>query len=119
MGAKSSEMRLVILLTLLCFHSILSFFPFSSSTVGYYADCNPSAQIFGLTLAGSHTTSAALGWIIKFLAENQDVQSRLRSEIRTAYGQAVEKGREPTFEELSQRRHPYIEAVVEEALRCH
>jgi cytochrome P450 len=66
-----------------------------------------------------HTTSAALGWIIKFLAENQDVQLRLRSEMRSAYGQAVEEGREPTFEELNQTRHPYIEAVVEEALRCH
>ncbi|ORY04451.1 cytochrome p450 monooxygenase [Clohesyomyces aquaticus] len=76
-------------------------------------------EVFGLTLAGLHTTSAALGWIVKFLAENQDVQSRLRSELRSAYGKAVEERREPKFEELNHPRHPYLEAVVEEALRCH
>lgn len=56
---------------------------------------------------------------MKFLAENQDVQSRLRSELRGTYAEAVEEQREPTFEELNHPRHPYLEAVVEEALRCH
>jgi cytochrome P450 len=60
-----------------------------------------------------------MGWIVKFLTENQDVQSRLRSELHSAYPKALQEHRIPTFEEVNEDKHPYMEAVIEEALRLH
>ncbi|KAK7734290.1 hypothetical protein SLS53_007940 [Cytospora paraplurivora] len=83
-------------------------------------DVASKIQIFGLVLAGLHTTGSALAWIVKYLTENPDVQSKLRSHLHTAFAQALVEGRSPTYAEMTRGKPlPYLEAVVEESLRCH
>lgn len=80
----------------------------------------PRKQVFGLILAGLHTTGSALAWIVKYLTENQHVQSKLRSELHSAHAEALAEGRSPSYAEFTRGKPlPYLEAVVEEALRCH
>jgi len=75
-------------------------------------------QAFGNHIAGLHTTSASMVWILKYLTENQAVQGRLRAELQNAFPAAVqEDNRLPTSAELMKANLPYVEAVIEETLR--
>ena len=68
-----------------------------------------------LLFAASDTTSSAVARILHQLALNQDVQTRLRQEIRDA---VKEKGRpveQWDYDELMAL--PYLDAVVRETLR--
>ncbi|MCJ1431698.1 hypothetical protein MMC27_001053 [Xylographa pallens] len=76
-------------------------------------------QIFGELIAGHHTTGAALSWILKFLTENPLIQSKLRSALHSACTAADKDNRFPSFAELNRATIPYLEAVIEEALRLH
>ncbi|KAH6919090.1 cytochrome P450 [Coprinopsis sp. MPI-PUGE-AT-0042] len=71
------------------------------------------AQISTFTFAGMDTTSSALGRLLWLLSEKQDVQDRLRAEIREAkeqYGQL-------SYDELMAL--PYLDAVCRETLRMY
>ncbi|GLA34903.1 hypothetical protein AnigIFM63309_009086 [Aspergillus niger] len=74
-------------------------------------------EAYGNLIAGQHTTSAALVWILKLLAEHPAVQTRLRDELQTVCAAAVHEGRLPTAAEIIQSRLPYLDAVLEETLR--
>ena len=76
-------------------------------------------QLWGLVLAGNHTTAAAMAWIVKFLAENPDIQKKLRDELHATYPAAVEEKRVPSSAEMTRGHIPYLEAVIEETLRLH
>lgn len=64
-----------------------------------------------LTSAAVDTTSSALARILHLLAENQDVQEKLRREIVDAH----KDGNELSYDELVEL--PYLEAVCRETLR--
>lgn len=63
-----------------------------------------------LVIAGHHTTSNALSRILHLLAQNPEVQSKLRQEIIEARA-----GGDLPYDELMAL--PYLDAVVRESLR--
>ena len=61
------------------------------------------------------TTSGVLAHILHMLAEHQDVQERLREEIRGARG--ANDGEDLSYEQLSEL--PLLDAVCRETLRSY
>jgi cytochrome P450 len=53
----------------------------------------------------------------KLIAENQTIQEKLRSCLKTAYVEAVAESRLPTANEIIKTNVPYLDAVIEECLR--
>ncbi|KAK1579576.1 cytochrome P450 monooxygenase [Colletotrichum navitas] len=72
-------------------------------------------ELLGYLVAGHDTTSAATQWGIKFLTRNQSAQTRLRAELRAAFPSADAP---PSVGEIIKTSIPYLDAVVEEVLRC-
>ncbi|PVH84306.1 cytochrome P450 [Cadophora sp. DSE1049] len=75
-------------------------------------------ELFGFLLAGHETTSATLMWGMKFLTDQQDVQRRLREALRDAIPAAAVEGRQPSYGEITTCACDYLDAVIEEILRC-
>ncbi|EIW75992.1 cytochrome P450 [Coniophora puteana RWD-64-598 SS2] len=71
------------------------------------------AQIPTFLVAGHETTSTATSWALMSIAENPDIQARLREEIASLGTDT------PTMDELSEGSLPYLDAVVRESLRLH
>lgn len=72
------------------------------------------AQVNGLTFAGHDTTSSALCRTINLLAKHQEVQAKLRAEIRQAhhlYGKNLD------YDQLNSLS--YLDAVCRESLRLY
>jgi len=69
-----------------------------------------AGELLTLVVAGSDTTSAAIGWVLSILASFPDFQDMLRGEIHTAFGDG-----DPTMDELD--RLPSLRALIEETLR--
>ena len=67
-----------------------------------------------MILAGMDTTANSLARVLQLLAENQDVQERLRAEITQAV-EADGDGDMLDFDKLMEL--PYLEAVCRETLR--
>ncbi|KAH8681786.1 cytochrome P450 [Xylariales sp. PMI_506] len=74
-------------------------------------------ELFGYIVAGHETTSTALAWILKLLSDHQEVQAKLREAIREALPAAIAEGRRPNVMEIIKTKMPYLDAVLEEALR--
>lgn len=55
--------------------------------------------------------------MVKNVADYPEVQTRLRSALRTAYSAAYAEGRQPNVVELWKTHVPYLDAVLEESLR--
>ncbi|KAG8696913.1 cytochrome P450-dit2, partial [Ceratobasidium sp. 395] len=64
--------------------------------------------------AGHETTSTAVSRILNILADNEDVQVRLREEIRTYFKEHQDDANHDALLEL-----PYLDAVVRETLRVY
>jgi cytochrome P450 len=60
-----------------------------------------------------------LAWTFIYLTRPPDLQSKLRHALHAAYSDAHAEKRAPTLAELTKARVPYLEAVLEEALRLH
>ena len=71
-----------------------------------------TSQLLTLYIAGFHTTSVALAWLFFAVARHQQVQQKLRNEIR----QVCQSNR-PSLEHLDQL--PYTQMVVKESLRLY
>ncbi|KAF5339400.1 hypothetical protein D9611_009907 [Ephemerocybe angulata] len=71
-------------------------------------------QVSTLTFAAMDTTSNALARILHLLATHQDVQDKLRKEIREAH---FIHGEELDYESLTAL--PYLDAICRETLRLH
>ncbi|KAF8966256.1 cytochrome P450 [Flammula alnicola] len=71
-------------------------------------------QITSLTFAAMDTTSAALSRVLHLLATHQDVQDKLRKEIKEA--KEEENGDLPYDKLVSL---PYLDAICRESLRLH
>ncbi|KAI0853838.1 cytochrome P450 [Daldinia vernicosa] len=64
--------------------------------------------------AGHDTTSVTLQWFVKFMTNNQEAQMKLRKALRTAFpGDSL-----PSITDLLAKNVPYLDAVIEESLRC-
>ncbi|KAK7757028.1 hypothetical protein SLS62_001044 [Diatrype stigma] len=63
--------------------------------------------------AGHDTTSTTLQWFVKYMTNNQEVQTKLREKLRTAYSGSPL----PDVEELLSKDVPYLNATIEETLR--
>ncbi|KAH6635928.1 cytochrome P450 [Chaetomium tenue] len=74
-------------------------------------------EFFGFMLAGHDTSATTVAWGVKYLADNQPAQDRLRAALREALPDAARAKRAPTYQELARAHIPYLDAVVEEVLR--
>ncbi|KAN0106894.1 cytochrome P450 [Hyaloscypha variabilis] len=75
-------------------------------------------ELFGFLLAGHETTSTTLQWGMKLLTDHQEVQARLHESLRDAIPTAAAEGRQPSYVEIMNSKVPYLDAVIEEMLRC-
>ncbi|KAI1843859.1 hypothetical protein JX266_009915 [Neoarthrinium moseri] len=74
-------------------------------------------ELYGYIGAGHETTSTSFQWALKHLAIHRDVQQKAREAMRAAYVDAAAQRRQPTVAEITKIQVPYLEAVMEEALR--
>ncbi|UKZ50020.1 hypothetical protein TrVGV298_004277 [Trichoderma virens] len=75
-------------------------------------------EILGYLLGGHDTTAASLSWWVKHMSAYQSVQARLRDALRQAHSNAYRDSRLPTMSEICETSVPYLDAVMEESLRC-
>lgn len=68
--------------------------------------------------AGHETTSTTLCWGLKFLADNPSAQTKLRESLQRAFPAAKADGRNPSIHEITGTSIPYLDATMEETLRC-
>ncbi|MCJ1472279.1 hypothetical protein MMC13_000926 [Lambiella insularis] len=72
-------------------------------------------ELFGFMVDGFDTTATTLMWSTKLMADSPRVQSKLRQALLDAFG---ETNGARTAELLITTRIPYLDAVVEEIVRC-
>ncbi|KAK4223162.1 Trichodiene oxygenase [Podospora fimiseda] len=75
-------------------------------------------EIFGFVFAGHETTSTTLCWGLKNLTDNPAAQTKLRQALENAFPAAYAEGRDPTAHEITSTHVPYLDATMEEILRC-
>ncbi|ELR04287.1 hypothetical protein VC83_08095 [Pseudogymnoascus destructans] len=75
-------------------------------------------EILGFTIGAQDTTSTSITWALKYLADNPDVQTKLRAELRGGHADAASERRMPTFDEITKTQIHYRDAVIEEIFRC-
>ncbi|KAI1410986.1 cytochrome P450 [Hypoxylon sp. FL1857] len=64
--------------------------------------------------AGHDTTSTTLQWFVKLMTNNQEVQTKLRESLRSAFPSETL----PDVTDLVTKDVPYLNATIEETLRC-
>lgn len=74
-------------------------------------------ELFGFYMAGQETTSVTLGWAVKYLTANQDVQKNLRAALRQTYTRAAATSDIPTAQEVTRADVPYLDAFINEVHR--
>ena len=72
-------------------------------------------ELFGFMVGGFDTTATTLMWSTKLMADSPRVQSKLRRVLFDTFG---ENNGVPTARQLITTRIPYLDAVVEEIVRC-
>ncbi|KAF8525701.1 cytochrome P450 [Gautieria morchelliformis] len=76
------------------------------------------SQIMSLTLAGHETTANTLSWTLFELSKHQDVQDRLRNEVRATRTKASDRGDEQLrISDLESMK--YTISVIKESLRLY
>ncbi|KAK6007533.1 hypothetical protein QM012_004347 [Aureobasidium pullulans] len=75
-------------------------------------------ELLGFLIAGHETTATTTAWAVKLLSDNHQAQSELRKVLRSTYTEAAVERRQPTAKEIATLHHPYIDAFLEEILRC-
>jgi cytochrome P450 len=74
--------------------------------------------LLGFIFAGHETTAAVLSWWVKYMAAHQRVQDSLRQALHEAHAKARNEKRFPSESEIKDMHVPYLDAVIEETLRC-
>ena len=77
-----------------------------------------SDELFGFLEAGHDTTATTAEWGIKYLTQHQDVQHKLRDSLRGCFAAAWKSGNNPTAVDIAKTQTHYLDAFVEETLRC-
>ncbi|KAK4139716.1 cytochrome P450 [Dichotomopilus funicola] len=75
-------------------------------------------EVFGFVIAGHETVSTTMLWGLKLLGDNQDAQSTLRMALQSAHSAAMAEKRNPSAMEIAHTNIPYLDAAIEEILRC-
>ncbi|KAI1163868.1 cytochrome P450 monooxygenase [Nemania serpens] len=75
-------------------------------------------EVFGFVYAGHETTSTTLCWGVKFLADSQEAQAQLRAALFYTHANARAERRSPKAHEIVSVQVPWLEATIEEMLRC-
>ncbi|KAJ8132968.1 hypothetical protein O1611_g656 [Lasiodiplodia mahajangana] len=75
-------------------------------------------EAFGFVVAGHDTTSTTILWALKFLADTPPVQDRVRSALQRGFPDAWAEKRDPSIREITSTVIPYLDATMEEILRC-
>ncbi|EQL01292.1 cytochrome P450 monooxygenase [Ophiocordyceps sinensis CO18] len=75
-------------------------------------------EVLGYLLGGHETSATALAWFVKHMTRHQHVQERLRRVLFKAHSAAVADGRCPTMAEIVSASVPFLDATLEETLRC-
>ncbi|KUI64500.1 Trichodiene oxygenase [Cytospora mali] len=75
-------------------------------------------ETFGFVFAGHETTSTTICWALKHLADNPVSQSKLRDALERSHVAATSAARSPTIQEITSTPIPYLDATMEETLRC-
>ncbi|KAK1595304.1 cytochrome P450 [Colletotrichum navitas] len=76
-------------------------------------------EMFGNIIGGHHTTGGALMWLTKYLTTSPEIQDKLRSVLYETLSAARRENRLFTFQEIRHAKLPYLDAVIEEALRIN
>lgn len=74
-------------------------------------------ELFSFLFAGSETVAGVVMWTLKELADDQEVQKKLRSALRAAYPDEAKSKIIPSGESIASTDIPYLDAVMEEVLR--
>ncbi|KAM0797280.1 cytochrome P450 [Usnea florida] len=74
-------------------------------------------ELAGFMIAGVDPTATNMGWGLKYLAKHNDVQTRLRKDLREAFPSALQEGRPPRANDVVKARIPYLDAFIDEVLR--
>jgi cytochrome P450 len=75
-------------------------------------------QLFGYLVGGSDTTATTFAWFCKYISDHQSAQSTLRAALRSAHSTAASERRAPNVKEIISASVPYLDATMEEVLRC-
>ncbi|KAJ9610808.1 hypothetical protein H2200_005585 [Cladophialophora chaetospira] len=75
-------------------------------------------EMLAYVIAGHDTTSNTLTWGLIYLADNQQPQAQLRDQLRAVFTAAIAEKRQPTVQEIIKAQAPYLDATIEEILRC-
>lgn len=68
-------------------------------------------------VAGVDPTAVNIAWGLKYLAKYNDVQTRLRKDLREAFPGAFQEGKSPSANEIGTARIPYMDAFIDEVFR--
>ena len=93
-----------------CLPDIVSFITFASRGLTNCA----IIQAFGDLIASHHTNSGAMSWTNKYLTDYPKFQAMLRAHLHSELSAAAVEKRQPTYEEITKARLPYLEAVIAE-----
>jgi cytochrome P450 len=69
-------------------------------------------------IAGHDTTANTFSWGLIYLADHPQAQATLRSHLDTVFSLAAAERRLPTVDEIIKSHAPYLDATIEEILRC-
>lgn len=85
----------------------------------HYDSREAKDELFGFLIAGHDTTATTLSWALKFIADHPRVQSKLRNIFyHEAYPSFAGTNTVPSAEALVTTQVPYLDAVIEEIVRC-
>ncbi|KAK7957981.1 cytochrome P450 [Apiospora saccharicola] len=74
-------------------------------------------ELLLMIFAGHDTTSHTLQWFVKFMSNNQGAQTKLRHALQSGLGMS-DDGDLPDCATILDADVPYLNAVMEETLRC-
>jgi cytochrome P450 len=75
--------------------------------------------LYGYCFGGQDTTHSALAFLVKHFGTYQSIQTTLRAALREGHPAAFAESRNPTPEEITKAKIPYLDAFMEEVLRLN
>lgn len=79
---------------------------------GSLTDDEIYTNVFSILLAGEDSTANSIAWAVHYMTENDEIQGKIQAEVDSKFGDSEIPA---TFDDLTNM--PYIEAVINEALR--